>query len=152
MKNTKTAAVPTVVIDATNIEAIAYNIASTAQIQHSMSEPVDVSLPLPSSDPLLMKDTKTAAVPTVVIDATNIEAIAYNIASTAQTQPSMSEPVDVSLPVPRVRIDAKTIEAIVYNRAQPITHKYRGSQQSSREVKPKFIDSTQGEVKNTYKP
>ncbi|KAK1649690.1 hypothetical protein QYE76_067495 [Lolium multiflorum] len=117
MKNTKTAAVPTVVIDATNIEAIAYNIASTAQIQHSMSEPVDVSLPLPSSDPLLMKDTKTAAVPTVVIDATNIEAIAYNIASTAQTQPSMSEPVDVSLPVPRVRIDAKTIEAIVYNRA-----------------------------------
>ncbi|KAK1664072.1 hypothetical protein QYE76_052231 [Lolium multiflorum] len=109
MKDTKTAAVPTVVIDATNIEAIAYNIASTAQIQHSMSEPVDVSLPLPSSDPLLMKDTKTAAVPTVirvmkdtktaavptvVIDATNIEAIAYNIASTTQTQP-----VDVSLPV-----------------------------------------------------
>ncbi|KAK1561482.1 hypothetical protein QYE76_018829 [Lolium multiflorum] len=46
-----------------------------------------------------------------------IEAIAYNIASTAQIQPSMSEPVDVSLPVPRVRIDAKTIEAIVYNRA-----------------------------------
>ena len=33
-----------------------------------------------------------------------------------------------------------------------ITHKYRGSQQSSREVKPKFIDSTQGETKNTYKP
>ncbi|KAK1629938.1 hypothetical protein QYE76_004253 [Lolium multiflorum] len=115
------------------IEAISYNIASTAQIQHSMSEPVDVSLPLPSSDPLLMKDTKTAAVPTVVIDATNIEAIAYNIASTAQIQHSMSEPVDVSLPlpssdpllmkdtktpaVPRVRIDAKTIEAIVYNRA-----------------------------------
>ncbi|KAK1667680.1 hypothetical protein QYE76_055839 [Lolium multiflorum] len=52
----------------------------------------------------------------MVIDATNIEAIAYNIASTAQTQPSMSELVDVSLP-PRVRIDAKTIEAIVYNRA-----------------------------------
>jgi hypothetical protein len=45
----------------------------------------------PSADPSLMKYTKT-----------NIEAIAYNIASTAQTQPSMSEPVDVSLPVPRV--------------------------------------------------
>jgi hypothetical protein len=29
-----------------------------------------------------------------------------------------------------------------------MTHKYRGSQQSSREVKPKFIDSTQGEPKN----
>ncbi|KAK1595165.1 hypothetical protein QYE76_008102 [Lolium multiflorum] len=115
MKDTTTTAVPTVVIDATNIEAIAYNIASTVQIQHSMSEPIDVSLPLPSSDPLLMKDTKTAAVPIVVIDATNIEAIAYNIASTAQIQPSMSEPIDVSLPVPRVRIDAKTIEAIVYN-------------------------------------
>jgi hypothetical protein len=28
----------------------------------------------------------------------------------------------------------------------------RGSQQSSREVKPKFIDSTQGEPKNIYKP
>jgi ribonuclease HI len=33
-----------------------------------------------------------------------------------------------------------------------MTHKYRGSQQSSREVKPKFIDSTQGEPKNIYKP
>jgi hypothetical protein len=33
-----------------------------------------------------------------------------------------------------------------------ITHKYRRSQQSSREVKPKFIDSTQGEPKNIYKP
>jgi hypothetical protein len=31
-------------------------------------------------------------------------------------------------------------------------HKYRWSQQSSREVKPKFIDSTQGEPKNIYKP
>jgi hypothetical protein len=30
--------------------------------------------------------------------------------------------------------------------------KYRGSQQSLREVKPKFIDSTQGEPKNIYKP
>ncbi|KAK1618940.1 hypothetical protein QYE76_024457 [Lolium multiflorum] len=116
-KDTKTAAVPRVLIDATNIEAIAYNIASTAQIQHSISEPVDVSLPLPSSHPLLMKDTRTAAVSRVVIDATNIEAIACNIAWTAQIQPSMSQPIDVSLPVPRVRIDAKTIEAIVYNRA-----------------------------------
>jgi hypothetical protein len=44
-----------------------------------MSEPADVSLPLPSSDPLLMKDTRTVAVPTVVIDAKIIEAIAYNI-------------------------------------------------------------------------
>jgi hypothetical protein len=69
MKNTKTAAMPTVVIDAKIIEAIAYNIAAMAQIQPSMSEPADVSLLLPSSDPLLMKDTKTAAVPTVVIDA-----------------------------------------------------------------------------------
>ncbi|KAK1670552.1 hypothetical protein QYE76_058711 [Lolium multiflorum] len=117
MKNTKTAAVPTVIIDAKIIEAIAYNIASTAQIQPSMLEPVDASLPLPSSDPLLMKDTKTAAVLTMVIDAKIIEAIAYNIASTEQIQPSMSEPIDVSLPVPRVRIDAKTIEAIIYNRA-----------------------------------
>ena len=33
-----------------------------------------------------------------------------------------------------------------------MTHKYRVSQQSSREVKPKFIDSTQGDTKNTYKP
>jgi hypothetical protein len=33
-----------------------------------------------------------------------------------------------------------------------MTHKYRGSQQSSREVKPKFINSTQGEPKNIYKP
>jgi hypothetical protein len=33
-----------------------------------------------------------------------------------------------------------------------MTHKYRGLQQSSREVKPKFIDSTQGEPKEIYKP
>jgi hypothetical protein len=32
-----------------------------------------------------------------------------------------------------------------------MTHKYRGSQQSSRKVKPKFIDLTQGEPKNIYK-
>jgi hypothetical protein len=84
MKNTKTAAVPTVVIVVKIIEAIAYNIVATAQIQPSMLEPANVSLPLPSSDPLLMKDTKTAAVPTVVIDAKIIEAIAYNIAATTQ--------------------------------------------------------------------
>jgi hypothetical protein len=84
MKNTKTAAVPTVLIDAKIIEAIAYNIAAMAQIQPSMSEPADVSLSLPSSNPLLVKDTKTAAVPTVVIDAKIIEAIAYNIAAMAQ--------------------------------------------------------------------
>jgi hypothetical protein len=88
IKDTKTAAVSTVVIDAKTIEAIAYNIAATAQIQPSMSEPADVSLPLPYSDLLLMKDTKTVAVSTVVIDAKTIEAIAYNIAVTAQIQPS----------------------------------------------------------------
>jgi hypothetical protein len=33
-----------------------------------------------------------------------------------------------------------------------MTHKYRGSQQSLREVKPTFIDLTQGEPKNIYKP
>ena len=131
MKDTKTEAVPTVVIDATTIEAIVYNITSTAQIQHSVSEPTDVSLPFPSSDLLLMKDTKTEAVPIVVIDATTIEAIVYNIAAMAQIQHSVSEPADVSLPfpssdpllmkdtkteaVPTVVIDAKTIEAIVYN-------------------------------------
>jgi hypothetical protein len=98
-----------------------------------MSELADVSLPLPSSDPLLMKDTKTAAVPTMVIDAKIIEAIAYNIAVMAQIQPSMSEPADVSLllpssdpllmkdtktaALPRARVDAKMIEAIVYNHA-----------------------------------
>ena len=61
------AAMPTVVIDATMIEAIVYNIATTAQIQHSISKPADVSLLFPSSDPLLMKDTKTEAVPTIVV-------------------------------------------------------------------------------------
>jgi hypothetical protein len=131
MKNTKPAAVPTVVNDAKIIEAIAYNIAATSQIQPSMSEPADVSLPLPSSDLLLMKDTKTAAVSTLVIDVRMIEAIAYNIPATAQIQPSMSEPADVSLPLPSsdlllmkdtktaavltVFIDAKTIEVIAYN-------------------------------------
>jgi hypothetical protein len=137
--DTKTAAVSTVLID--RLEAIAYNIAATyniaamAQIKPSMSKPADVSLPLPSSDLLLM-DTKTATVSTVVINAKTIEAIAYNIAVTynitamAQIQPSMSEPADVSLllsssdlllidtktvAVSTVVIDVKTIEAIAYN-------------------------------------
>ena len=69
MKDTKTAAVPRVRIDAKTIEAIVYNRAAKPPIQ-------------PSADPSLMKYTKTAAVPTMVIDATNIEAIADNIAST----------------------------------------------------------------------
>jgi hypothetical protein len=47
-----------------------------------MSEPADVSLLLPSIDLLLM-DTKTAAMSTVVIDAKMIEAIAYNITAMA---------------------------------------------------------------------
>ncbi|KAK1643763.1 hypothetical protein QYE76_061568 [Lolium multiflorum] len=51
------------------IEAIVYNRAAKPPIQ-------------PSADPSLVKYTKTAAVPTLVIDATNIEAIADNIAST----------------------------------------------------------------------
>jgi hypothetical protein len=136
MKNTKTAAMPTVVNNAKIIEAIAYNIAATAQIQPSMLEPADVSLPLPSSDLLLMKDTKTAAVSTLVIDVRMIEAIAYNIAATVQIQSSMSEPADVSLPLPSsdlllmkdtktaavsiVVIDAKTIEVIAYNIAATV--------------------------------
>jgi hypothetical protein len=133
MKNTKTVAVPTVLTDAKTIEAIAYNIAVTAQIQPSMSEPADVSLPLPSSDLLLM-DTKTAAMSIVLIN--RLEAIAYNIAMTyniavtVEIQPSMLEPADVSLPLPSsdlllmdtktaavsiVVIDDKTIEAIIHN-------------------------------------
>ena len=65
-----------------------------------MSEPADVSLPLPSSDLLLM-DTNTAAVSTVVIDAKTIEAIAYNITATVQIQPSsMSEFADGADPAP----------------------------------------------------
>jgi hypothetical protein len=108
MKNTKKVAMPTVLTDAKTIEAIAYNIAAMAQIQPSMSEPSDVSLPLPSSNLLLM-DTKTVAMSTVVIDAKTIEAIAYNIAMTTQIQPStMSEFADGTDPatktaaVPRV--------------------------------------------------
>jgi hypothetical protein len=61
---------------------------------------LSVSLSFLFSDLLMMKNTKTAAVPTVVNDAKIIEAIAYNIAAMAQIQPSMSEPADVSLPLP----------------------------------------------------
>ena len=39
-----------------------------------------------------------------------------------------------------------------HNFAVLITHKCRGSQQSSRVRVTQFIDSTQGEPKNTYKP
>jgi hypothetical protein len=45
------------------------------------------------------------------------------------------------------------IEKLIKDYPPPLmTHKYRGSQQSSREVLPKFIDSTQGEPKNICKP
>ena len=72
MKNTKTVAVPTVLTDAKTIEPIAYNIAATAQIQPSMSEPAD-----------------------------RLEAIIHNIAATAQIQPSsMSEFADGADPAP----------------------------------------------------
>jgi hypothetical protein len=46
----------------------------------------------------------------------------------------------------KIDILASKVDSLV------MTHKYRGSQQSLREVKPKFIDSTQGEPKNIYKP
>jgi hypothetical protein len=51
----------------------------------------------------------------------------------------------------RVYMDAGSGINLIYVRTL-MTHKYRGSQQSSREVKLKFIDSTQGEPKNIYKP
>jgi hypothetical protein len=94
---------------------------------------LSVSLSFIFSDLLLM-DTKTAAVSTVLID--HLEAIAYNIAVTyniaamVQIQPSMLEPADVSLLLPFsdlllmdtktaaisiVVIDDKTIEAIIHN-------------------------------------
>ena len=47
---------------------------------------------------------------------------------------------------------SQDLNMIAQGRETLMTHKYRGSQQSSREVKPKFIYSTQGEPKNIYKP
>jgi hypothetical protein len=44
------------------------------------------------------------------------------------------------------------VRCFLLNSLSLMTHKYRGSQQSSREVLPKFIDSTQGEPKNICKP
>jgi hypothetical protein len=55
-------------------------------------------------------------------------------------------------PYSKVDYSHITPEAGMVMKKALMTHKYRGSQQSSREVKPKFIDSTQGEPKNTYKP
>jgi hypothetical protein len=51
-----------------------------------------------------------------------------------------------------IRTDITTKVDTIIENAKVMTHKYRGSQQSSREVKPKFTDSTQGEPKNIYKP
>jgi hypothetical protein len=48
--------------------------------------------------------------------------------------------------------ELKTGKGGALSGTQLMTHKYRGSQQSSREVLPKFIDSTQGEPKNICKP
>jgi hypothetical protein len=43
-----------------------------------------ISLSFIFSDLLMMKNTKTVVMPTVLIDAKTIEAIAYNIAAMAQ--------------------------------------------------------------------
>jgi hypothetical protein len=51
--------------------------------------------------------------------------------------------------------DCKTflrLQSVGSKQRSMMTHKYRGPQQSSREVLPKFIDSTQGEPKNICKP
>ena len=57
-----------------------------------MPEISDISLSLtsvlPSSDLLPMKDTKTAEVPTVVLNETTIQAIIDNIAATTQIKPT----------------------------------------------------------------
>jgi hypothetical protein len=53
---------------------------------------------------------------------------------------------------PRFRDWVATLFTSSSSRVLLMTHKYRGSQQSSREVLPKFIDSTQGEPKNICKP
>jgi hypothetical protein len=50
------------------------------------------------------------------------------------------------------RDDEDNVILLPVARCTLMTHKYRGSQQSSREVLPKFIDSTQGEPKNICKP
>jgi hypothetical protein len=52
---------------------------------------LSVSLSFIFSDLLMMKNTKTVAAPIVLTNAKTIEVIAYNIATTAQIQPSMSE-------------------------------------------------------------
>jgi hypothetical protein len=57
----------------------------------------------------MMKNTKTVAMPTVLTDAKTIEGIAYNIVATAQIQPSMSEPADVSLPTSREELIASRL-------------------------------------------
>jgi len=82
---------------ANNIAAT-YNIAATAQIQPSMSEPADVSLPLPSSDLLLM-DTKTAAVSTVVIDDKTIKPSS----TTSLRRRRSSPPLCPSLPMAQIQ-------------------------------------------------
>ena len=45
---------------------------------------------VPSSYPFPMKDTKTAEVPTMEINATTVEAIIHNIAATARIKPANS--------------------------------------------------------------
>jgi hypothetical protein len=60
--------------------------------------------------------------------------------------------VALSVPLERSLCLNTHLPVMTLARGGLMTHKYRGSQQSSREVKPKFIDSTQGEPKNIYKP
>jgi hypothetical protein len=74
-----------VVIDAKAIKAIGYNIAATAQIQ-------------PSSDPSLMKYTKTAAVPRVVAKPQILPSSMYEFANGADDHPSAARRPDPSSP------------------------------------------------------
>jgi hypothetical protein len=68
--------------------------------------------------------------PKLAVISYTLSASSSSLGSSASSQSSMTEPP--------------------YR--QMMTYKYRGSQQSLREVKPKFIDLTQGEPNNIYKP
>jgi hypothetical protein len=93
--DTKTAAVSTVVIDAKTIEAIAYNIAATAQIQpSSMSEFAD------GADPA----TKTAAVPRVVAKPQIQTSSMSEFADGADDHPSAARRLGPSSPLVRGRV------------------------------------------------
>jgi hypothetical protein len=126
---------------------------------------LDAAFDTPEDAILLMKScsVKRGVEGAIALTCTHGEEVDWEKVSSSRGRP-LSElrgffekakkyaPGIMSIITPSVASSTSTMVSSTPTTSALMTHKYRGSQQSSREVKPKFINSTQGEPNNIYKP